>query len=371
MGNKNLHLLWDEKITPGIIDNFETVLPGQNDYIYWWEPKNKIHFAKEGENCKVIKNEGEVPDLDYSQYTRVIIHALDPRKVKFCLHHIPNNIPVYWLMWGADLYSLLDRKGYKLLYNNAADKSWERRCKRLITRMGYNPKHIKEYLSIFKDREVIMVGSEEEYEIFCDYYPEYTRTLKNNPNFFYYPVEKILGELAACEAKGNRILVGNSNSFTNNHSYAFKYLKDANLTNREITVPLSYGGSTESKELVIGEGMKLFGSQFTPLTDFLPLDRYNQIMTEAEYAVYGNWRQEAMGNILVALYLGTKVFLSKKNPLLQIFKDMGIIIFELEDIGKDAFQVPLTKEQRKHNRRIIAERYSFAKMQENIETLFG
>ena len=117
--------------------------------------------------------------------------------------------------------------------------------------------------------------------------------------------------------------------------------------------------------------MKLFGSQFTSLTDFLPLYRYNQIMTEAEYAVYGNWRQEAMGNIFVALYLGTKVFLSNKNRILQIFKDMGIIMFELENIEKDAFQIPLTREQRNHNRRIIAEKYSFTKMKENIKALFG
>lgn len=367
---RNLHLLWDEKITPGIIENFETILPGRNDYIFWWNPDFKLHFAKKDEKCKLIKNEGDVPELDYSKYSKVIIHGLDPRKADFCKKNIPSNIPIYWILWGIDLYQLVEPRGYKLLYHPEPSKSSIGWLKKIIKRFGYLSPQVKEYLSFFNQRDVTMIASKEEYEILRKYYPNQTKTLKNNPDFFYYPVEKILGKLAKQEARGKCILVGNSNSYTNNHSYVFKYIKHADLKDRIITVPLSYGGSEESRNRVIQEGQAIFGAQFNPLIDFLPLDKYNQIMMETEYAVYGNWRQEAVGNILIALYLGSKVFLSEKNPLIKIFGDMGLKIYILEKIDNLSFSIPLSSEFKEHNRRIIAERYSFSKMEENIKNLF-
>ena len=136
-------------------------------------------------------------------------------------------------------------------------------------------------------------------------------------------------------------------------------------------MPLSYGGSRESCKRIIEEGKKLIGkNNFIPLLDFLSLEEYNKIMLQAEYAIYGNWRQEAVGNVLVALYLGMKVFLSKRNPLVKIFEDIRLRIFILEKIDNLSFSIPLSSEFKKHNSRIIAERYSFSKMEENIKNLF-
>ena len=41
-------------------------------------------------------------------------------------------------------------------------------------------------------------------------------------------------------------------------------------------------------------------------------------LLSADVFIYGNWRQEAVGNILIALFIGGKVFLDEKNPLLKI-----------------------------------------------------
>ncbi|MBD5237140.1 MAG: TDP-N-acetylfucosamine:lipid II N-acetylfucosaminyltransferase [Bacteroidales bacterium] len=368
--SRNLHLLWDEKITPGIIDNFESVLPGQNDYIYWWNPYFKLHFAKEDDKCKVIKNDKDIPDLDYSRYSKIIIHGLDPKKVKFCAQNIPPHIPIYWVLWGIELYRLLENRGFDLFYRKNSKVSFIDKLKKTIIRLGYLSPQMREYLSILRERNVTMVCSREEYNLLRHYYPKQTRTLKNNPDFFYYPVEKILGPLANEKVKGNTIIIGNSNSETNNHSYAFKFLRKADLSGKSILVPLNYGGNDESRHSTIQEGIALWGENFKPLTEFLPLDEYNRLLLEAEYAVYGNWRQEAVGNILVLFYLGSKIFLSHRNPLLKMFRDMGLILFELEKIDEDSFQTPLNYEQKLINRKIISEKYSFAKMQENIKKLF-
>ncbi|MDE6255519.1 MAG: TDP-N-acetylfucosamine:lipid II N-acetylfucosaminyltransferase [Muribaculaceae bacterium] len=369
---KNLHLLCDEKITSGIIDNFETVLPGLNDYIYFLNSDTTPLFARQSENCYIYREDEKKPELNYAGYSKIIIHSLSFNKVKFCLNTLPPNIPIYWIMWGGDLYNtFLELRGYKIYHKFFGRRSLRSRIKRFIQRLGFLSNHTRSYLSIFEKRDVTMVCAKAEYQLLRKYYPHQTRALKNNPNFFYYPVEKVLGPFVDAEAKGNTILVGNSNSLTNNHFYTFEFLKKVNLEDRKLLVPLNYGGTEISKNEVIKEGKRLFGERFQPLTDFLPLEEYNKRMLEAEYAVYGNWRQEAMGNIVIALYLGSKVFLSKRNPLLNFFGSVGIKIFILEEVTEDSFQVPLSKDERENNRRLIQQNFSWERMQDNIKSLFG
>ena len=62
-------------------------------------------------------------------------------------------------------------------------------------------------------------------------------------------------------------------------------------------------------------GEQYFGRKFNAIRDFMPLEEYNKFLLSADVFIYGNWRQEAVGNILIALFIGGKVFLDEKNPL--------------------------------------------------------
>ena len=43
-----------------------------------------------------------------------------------------------------------------------------------------------------------------------------------------------------------------------------------------------------------------------------------------------HYRQQACGNIIAALNMGCKVFLSNKSPLLEHFRDIGVTVYCIE-----------------------------------------
>lgn len=350
-----LHLLWDEKITHRIIKTFETVFPGGNEFIYWYDASNRQHFAHEGTHCHVIHDQEDCPVIDYSKVSKVVIHGLDYYKVQFCRKHISSEIPVYWVLWGAELYNmLLFNRGYRLYYKDSPPITLKGRVGLFLKRLGLNSATDKTKLGFFKDRSVTMVCSRVEYDLFRSYYPKETLTLQNEPDYFYYPIDEILGdELMGAEAHGDVILVGNSASWTNNHEYVFDYLKKLRPEGKMIVTPLNYGGNDQYVGKISELGKKYFGDFYTPLTTYLPLKEYNKLMTRAEVCIYGSWRQEAMGNIVVALYLGAKVFMSDKSPLYCELKRKGLYLYKLEDISQQSLDTPLSPEQKSYNRNLL------------------
>lgn len=367
-----LHLLWNEKVTPRIIKTFETVFPDQNDYIFWLHSAKEKKFFKEAKNCYSIDEKNIFPDIDYTLYDKVIIHGLDNKKIDLCENKILKNVPIFWLWWGTDIYNtLLFNKGYKLYYH-PRPISKTGFIKKLLRHLGFEGKITRSILRFIKTREITALCYKQEYDLFRKYFPAATRNMKFQPGYFYYPIDEILGpELIHKRAKGNYILIGNSNSITNNHHYVFDIINNLNLKSKKIVVPLSYNGDDQHRISVITSGEKLFGNSFLPLTQFIPLNEYNEILTKAEVCLYGSWRQEAVGNIVISLYLGAKVFISKKSPLLEVFISQGLSVFPLESIDEKSIHEPLSKELKLKNRQIIINLNNWERLRELTFQIFG
>lgn len=368
----NLHLLWDEKITPRIIKTFEEVFPGENKYVFWYNKFNKQHFVREDYNCYVIRGDKNYPSIDYSRISKVIIHGLDIKKINYVIKYLPKNIPVFWILWGAELYNqVLSKRGYELYYKNQPPLSLRAKIRRLIERFGiYSYSEIK-FFKLFNQRRVTMVCAPNEFELIRKYYPKETLTLLNEPNYFYYPIDEILGDkLKNAKAEGDIILVGNSASWTNNHEYVFDYLKNLDIKGKKIVTPLSYGGNDNYINNIVSKGHLYFEDSFKPLLKFLPLEEYNALMANSVVCIYGSWRQEAMGNIVIALYLGSKVFLSERNPLYEEFKRKGLVVFKLEDIDQKSLDATLDSEEKRINREILSESNNWERLKQLTYNIF-
>ena len=177
-------------------------------------------------------------------------------------------------------------------------------------------------------------------------------------DFFYYPIDDILGEdLINTTSIGRSVIIGNSSSPTGNHLSVISYLRNFSLGDKDIIVPLSYGNKSYAA-LVEQEGMYAFGENFKVVKNFLLLDDYNQLLLSANIFIYGNWRQEAVGNILIALYLGGKVFLDKRNPLLNFYKSLGLTLFDIEELSDEHLNSKLSSETINDNRKILKQFYS-------------
>lgn len=364
-----LHLVHDEKIINRTIDIFEKVVPEGNLFVVF--TRHELKFVKHHKS--VITFEEYEKSKDLKKFSSVIIHYLNSRKIRFVQKHIEKNIPIYWIIWGNDLYNkMLYPKGFELWdkessYYKKTKKSFVgNKLEKIIHEIKI--RKIESFISK-RISSIVTDTTEIDYEMLVRYYPK----LKTIPwmDFFYYPIESILGQdMMQKWVTGNTIQIGNSGSSTNNHEYVMRFLSKVNLNDRKVMVPLSYSGTKKYKETVKKAGTEYFRENFIPLEDFLPLEKYNELMSSFGVVLYGNWRQEAIGNILISLYLGSKVFLPKASPVMQWAKRHNLKVYELESISQYEIDTPLEETSRISNRTILLELYNLDRLESLISSNF-
>ena len=206
-----------------------------------------------------------------------------------------------------------------------------------------------------------------EYELLLSYYPELSH-LQYKP-FFYYPIDMIIPNKDLV-SRGNNIMVNHSASVSGNHTGVFKRLAELELGDKKIIVPVSYGSKPYAGYLE-EVGTKLLGPNVTMIKDFMELSKYNDLLCECNVFIYGHYRQEAVGNILVALYLGGKVFLYERNPLFGFYKSLGLHIFSIDtDLNSENISTKLSAEQVIKNKKILNDYYSLEQMKSNVKNTF-
>lgn len=226
----------------------------------------------------------------------VQILALSPWLLKKC----------YWVIWGGDLYEYqLGSRGTRWLWNEIFRRI-------VIRRMGHFITHIK------GDYELAQkwYGAKGEWHE-CFMYPsnlykEYDLPYKQGGSI--------------------NILVGNSADPGNNHLEIFKKLEPYKKENIKIFCPLSYGlsGYARTIEKV---GKEMFGDKFVPLLEYMPFEKYLEMLGQVDMAVFAHKRQQAMGNTITLLGLGKKVFMRRNVTSWALFESLGVKIFDLEYFG--------------------------------------
>ena len=209
----------------------------------------------------------------------------------------------------------------------------------------------------------------DEYPLLLQYYPQYKHL--EYREFFYYPINQVVDETIKGElCHGNNIIVGHSGSFTGNHIEVIDLLSQIELGNRQIKFPLSYGGSQNYRSYIVKYGKGKLKDKFTAVTDYMPLEEYNNFLLDASFYIYNNYRQEAVGNILVTLYFGGKVFLSDKSPLFSFYKRLGLVIYGVSELSKKSLSLPIDGESVINNRRIIEKHYSLDRLYQLVKQNF-
>ena len=131
---------------------------------------------------------------------------------------------------------------------------------------------------------------------------------------------------------------------------------------------LSYGENTLLKK-TIDFGYEKFGNQFHPLIDFMPVEEYHKLTATCNVVIMNQCRQQAFGNILVALWQGSKVYLRPSNTIYSYLKNKGVYIFNIDEDTSE-FRNDLSEQQIEFNRSFIRKNYSenniIAKTQEMI-----
>lgn len=372
MDNKILHVLTDGKVVNSFISLMEEVYPDKSHYLVICNGSPKL--VSSGNNVFFVNRKSKELRLffrDISKYSHVCLHSIGGCKYYDYISH-PS---LSWIIWGADLYEALLHfgEGYEL-YSNPKEQ--------YKVRAGKLPIFIYKFLISIRDsviykRELrildklkyIITDNECDYDVFKKYYPDKDITFLGTIN--YYPIESLIGSNnIGKECIGNSIWVGNSAAPNGNHLDVFKKINNI-CKGVKVYTPISYGDKRFTK-YIAEEGYSILGEDLVALKEFLPVEEYYSLFLDSNSFVFGHYRQCGVGNILMALYFGGKVFLYNKNPLLEMYKRSGFWIFSIDDdFDFKNLMTPLTKDQRRLNRDLVMKIASYESSLMQIRNVFN
>ena len=148
------------------------------------------------------------------------------------------------------------------------------------------------------------------------------------------------------------ILVGNSASVTNNHLEVFQRLSRSDFRDRRIVVPLSYGDPWY-RDRICDAGRSMFGPNFVPIVDFLPLQEYLAVQSQCAFGVFNHVRQEGLGNVIAMVSAGSKVVMHPDSPVRKMLALRGCVLGSTGANDGPIALSSLTPHQRASNRAII------------------
>ncbi|AXS82517.1 TDP-N-acetylfucosamine:lipid II N-acetylfucosaminyltransferase [Marinobacter sp. Arc7-DN-1] len=376
---KIIHIATDSKFIDHALPVFEKVFPNSNDVVVF-TTKVPLEYTKlkpsriEVKRRSYFFNKPKLSEDLYETYDLVIFHSLGPLTFPE-LKNISHDVATVWLGWGYDYYSdclselplFLDKtRILNVGLNSNYFKSMAVNCfRKLVKVFQIRTKKVCaiEKISVFSPvlpEEYEMVKGSRAWKSFPEYASWNYGTLEDNF------VRGFEGESVA----GDSILIGNSATLTGNHVEAFDLLRKLKIKGRRVIVPLSYGDAKLTKKL-INMGAEYFGRDFEPLIDFMPLEDYVEIIKKCGYVIMNHVRQQAVGNIVIMLYLGARVFVRRENPVYDFFWKSGVVLSTIQEleVNSDLLNQPLTQSERDSNREIISQYWSREKAYERTREL--
>lgn len=331
---KALHILSDEKFIDKHIARYENsaldsryiYLNGVNKYHGTFTEKVEFVNHNDEDEIKILSNSANKFDL-------IFVYFLNHSKVKF-VNYLNSKKPIIiWFFFGAEVYSspeiksrVLSLRTKEVLRPSIISKI-KVFSKDLFRIVKYGLKGRATPRSAFKKavQRVDYLGwySEEEYK--------HIQSLVRIklPAFLHLNIKLKALISVPLKKEGVSILLGNSRDPLNNHVDIIDIFKSLN-TQVRIDIPFSYGANkvyAESIRSIVSESRLAIELH----EEFMSYNEYVAFVGQHSTAIYNSYRQMALGNILVALWSGLKVYLSIKNPTYLWLNNLGFRIFSIEE----------------------------------------
>lgn len=339
---KVLHLVHDSPYTDGLVKTFE----------YFNVPSRFVVLSEGHITLKMVSRIDvvEVIDVSSTEYQSLLsadnfdvvwLHYAARLKIDF-VNRLPDGVKVFWGTWGGDYYQFLGLPiyGWRTLNFLASQQSvvgyvkyWVRFIlKYLSFGIGHDDffwspktrlffKHISFFSAILPNEEGLVrriIGTKPKYVTFHTETPQ----VKGSPQQKKY-----------CKADLNskRIWAGNSAISTNNHFDMYAELAKPRYGAYEVYSPLSYGSEGYHNQIA-AYGKRMMGERYHPILNYMPWNEYAELMSSCSIFVFWHYRQQSVGNIMMALRMGGCVFISRRSPVYEYLKGRGLIIYSLEDL---------------------------------------
>ena len=360
-----LHILSDSKFTDYVINQFSADEMHSEFVVI---PSGSGHSFTKNDKVNIIKYPSKQFSTllsNFDKYSGIILHGLFWPYDEDIINSVPKDVKIAWYFWGGEIYSHVN-----IMYSFLAP----------VTSLFYrihlirkSSRHDLEYwrlpLELFKKIDYCLTSEYEEYE----FAKNYTNSEMKFLWYTCYSLEETIGSLINERSRGENIMFCNSAAVENNMFDAlFKFCKLSyrkRIKGRKVIMPLSYG-AIWIKNLMLRLG-PLFFDRFEPLTAFKPRDEYNKIMLDCSTLILPYYSPAGQGNIITALWLGMRVYLSKKSIAFRYFRRIGIIIYSFEDDFIKYGCNVMSEEHVTRNREILKRIYSKTAVLQSVRNLIN
>jgi len=294
---KYIHLMFNDKFNKPFVDFLNKNFEYKEHLVLCKKWFQEFPFPT-GKNVFKIRS---FVGLDFSKCEKIICHSLFDKELVDYLYEHQNILKekAYWTVFGGDLYNAPRDKKNDFVRSNFK---------------GYVTGGDRAYL-------------QRKYDVL-------------NKNFisapYIFPItKKMLDNIKKDTHDFIKIQINNSCDFSTLEmlDILLKYKKE----NIKITTILSYG-KLEYKKKIIQKGKNIFGDKFEYVDKFMPPEEYARYLSNIDILILNQNRQQGVGNTYASLYLGNKVFISKKISTFEDFNNSGIKIYATEDIKDLSFE---------------------------------
>ena len=373
---KLIHCVTDEKFTQVIIDEFDFLSERciSKYVLVTRRPRKEFKYISNLKNIEIIETRDFQKYIESEKCDYVILHNFNSLPYGLTAK-IPKDIRLVWFSWGMDIYGKVMNKPFVYIpnmYHEETQKLIKPTFKERIQKIkGW----IKRYL-----HKNIIINAVKRIDYYSGVIPEEYDMMRRLSFFKAKPVDFRYAspysgiELSLLDEEtpklGNDILIGNSGDPRNNHADIFIKLKDIDLGNRKVVVPLSYGGTKRYRDQIKSIGKEIWGDRFIAIENFMPLQEYEKVISSCGFRIFGQERQQAMGNIGIALRTGCKVFAYKSSIIYKHFEKYQIKLYSIEEeLNSNELKSLPSQEETYTNRKRTIERYLSSKQQERLHKL--
>lgn len=359
-----LHISTESNFIDHALSTFERVYPEKN--VVWKLDRNRESKTSNNKNNKNNKSfvflDTFKPSFlrDLKQFDLIVLHSFDVYWF-FLILLAPKGVKFAWLGWGFDYYEYIFKKTDDLLLSNTlnlkkkSDKISKKTVKLLVLSILdtiIKPlclKRISSFSPVLK----------EDYDLIYN-----AKIIPFLPKFISWNYggleDNLIKNFIGHRVNGESILLGNSASFTNNHMEVIDFLNELKcLYDISTIVPLSYGNELY-KNKIIEVGNAMLENSFQPVVDFMPIDEYVALIKQCGFVIMNHKRQQAVGNIIIMLYLGARVFLREENPTYIMLKKEGAVLNTVQELelNPKLIKLPLTEDEIQKNISILYKHWS-------------
>lgn len=366
---KILHLATDDKFLDHAYTVFEKAYSGCNDVLVFSKTKtDSLKYVKLKEKSVVygkssFNKKPNKTSSTYEKYDLVVFHSFGDLLYPE-IYSIPENIPAVWLGWGYDYYDLI-ANSESLLLTETQKLSVKSKRKIIRKKVSDSLRFVLNIIGMHKQRYKAI----EKLTLFSPVLPNEYELVRKSRNWHKFPKialwnygtieDHFVKGFEDEQVDGDAIMIGNSASFTSNHKEILILLSQAGFQDRKIVTPLSYGNKKYG-QMISCMGYQFFGENFEPLMEFMPVKNYVASIKKCGYVIMNHKRQQAIGNIVIMLFLGARVFLREENPAYEFLREMGVTVSSVQQLEKNItlLEKPLLEEERKINKKLVSDYWS-------------